>query len=86
MTTFAEEYRPILMVVTFALLGWAFYVTYRSKLRSAAMTFNKIVLWTVTAVVVALLFFPGLLSELTDTGDQFTADMHRTVISIEGMT
>ena len=86
MTTFAEQYRPILMAVTLAFLAWAFYVTYRSSIRSPAMTFNKVMLWAVTVAVVGLLFFPTLLTDFVAPGDQFTADMDRTVISIEGMT
>jgi hypothetical protein len=86
MTTFAEEYRPIFMAVTFGLLGWAFYVTYRSSVRSRVMTFNKVVLWAVTAVAVVLLFFPMAVTDFVAPGDRITADMDRTVISIEGMT
>ena len=86
MTTFAEEYRPIFMAVTFGLLGWAFYTTYRSSIRSRVMTFNKVVLWAVTVVAVFLLFFPMVLTDLITPADAITADMDRTVISIEGMT
>jgi hypothetical protein len=31
MVTILEEYRPIFMVVTFGLLGFAFYLTYRPR-------------------------------------------------------
>ena len=86
MTTFVEAYRPIFMIVTFGLLGWAFYVTYRSSMQSRVMTFNKVILWSVTVVAVVLLFFPMLLTDFVGSGDRITADMDRTVIRIEGMT
>ena len=86
MTTFAEDYRPIFMAVTVGFLGWAFYVTYRSNVRSKVMTFNKVMLWAVTGVAVVMLFFPTVVTDFVSPGDRITADMDRTVISIEGMT
>ena len=74
------------MTVTVGLLGWAFYVTYRSSSRSNVVTFNKVVLWAVTVCVVGLLFFPTVITNFVADGDRITADMDRTVISIEGMT
>jgi hypothetical protein len=74
------------MTVTFGLLGWAFYVTYRSSSRSPVMAFNKVILWAVTVAVAFLLFFPTVVTDFVTPGDRFTADMDRTVISIEGMT
>jgi heme/copper-type cytochrome/quinol oxidase subunit 2 len=93
-TTILEDYRPTFMVVTFALLGSAFYLTYRprrttsQRSTSAAkmMTFNKIMLWVVTAIVIVFLFFPHAVTNLFASGDQFTPNMQRTVIQIEGMT
>lgn len=86
MTTFVEAYRPIFMAVTVGFLGWAFYVTYRSSSQSATLALNKVILWAVTVVVVALLFFPAAATDTAESGHQITADMDRTVISIEGMT
>ena len=92
MTTFIEEYRAIFFVVTFALLAWAFYLTYRRRgsaadtPRSRIMTFNKVMLWAVTVVVVVFLFFPNTVTALLTADNEFTADMQRTVISVEGMT
>lgn len=80
-----EDYRPIFMVVTFAFLGLAFYLTYRSRNRSGVMTFNKVMLWAVTVIAVVFLFSPQV-TDLFASADKFTADMDRTVISIEGMT
>ena len=85
------------MVVTFGLLGSAFYLTYRPRATSAngsasgtpaskIMTFNKVMLWGVTVIVVAFLFFPQAATSLLATDDFVTADMERTVLSIEGMT
>jgi len=50
------------------------------------MSFNKIMLWVVTAIAVVFLFFPQRLEELTGARDEFTDDMVRSVIRIEGMT
>lgn len=86
MTTFVEEHRPIFMAVTFGLLGWAFYVTYRSRVRSRIMVMNKVILWAVTAAAVVLLFFPAVVTDYVTPGERITADMDRIVISIEGMT
>lgn len=97
MTTFLEQYRPIFIAVTFGFLGAAFYLTYRPR-RGAAneseqrtptsklMAANKVMLWAVTVVAVVFLFFPQAVSGLFASGDEFTADMQRTVIQIEGMT
>ena len=100
-----QEYRPLLMAVTFGFLGIAFYLTYRPRpslaasvdggneaasaqvrSRSRIMAMNKIMLWTVTAIAVAFLFFPQVITSYVSGGDRFTADMQRTVINIEGMT
>lgn len=54
--------------------------------RSTIMAFNKLMLWAVTVVAVGFLFFPQAITGLFATGDEFTADMDRTVIAIEGMT
>lgn len=92
MMTIVEEYRPILMVVTFGLLGCAFYLTYRPGATVAAgsrnrwMAFNKLMLWGVTVIAVVMLCFPHALPGLSASGGRFTADMQRTVIQIEGMT
>lgn len=85
------------MAVTFGLLGVAFYLTYRPRRpspdRSASgapaakiMAFNKVMLWAVTAIAVAFLFFPQTITSLWATNDVVTTDMERTVIRIEGMT
>ena len=54
--------------------------------RSNIMTMNKVMLWAVTVVAVVFLFFPQAFTSLVASNDEFTADMDRTVISIEGMT
>ena len=98
MTTFIQDYRLIFTTVTFAFLGAAFYLTYRPRRNSASeanesrspvatvMTFNKIMLWAVTVLVVMFLFFPQLVTNALASNDEFTDDMQRTVIQIEGMT
>lgn len=94
MTAVMQEYRPIFMAVTFGFLGFAFYLTYRPRGAAAAqggprsniMTMNKVMLWAVTGIAVVFLFFPQAFTGFVTADDQFTADMDRTVISIEGMT
>jgi hypothetical protein len=51
------------------------------------MTMNKVMLWGVTALAVVFLFFPQYVTRLIapETGE-FTADMDRTVLRVEGMT
>ena len=91
MMTTMERYRPFLMVVTFGLLGLAFFLAYRPR-RAAAekrpsrmLLMNKIVLWTVTVVVAFFLFCPQYVTRLVSTDEGFTADMNRTVLAVEGM-
>ena len=43
-------------------------------------------LWTVTVIVIVFLFFPQTVTNLFASSDKITADMQKTVISIEGMT
>jgi len=67
-----ERYRPAFVGVTVALLAGAFYLTYRTRCEprapdSACAThgkdrvdrINRVVLWVVTAVVLAILTFPN---------------------------
>lgn len=100
-----EEYRWVMMTVTFGFLGTAFYFTYRPKKGQAVqedccappisggrrrfnmMTMNKIMLWGVTAMAVVFLFFPQIVTAmLTPDAGEFTNDMTRTTLSIQGMT
>jgi len=80
------------MFVTFAFLGAAFYQTYRPRpkqsdqARSTIMTLNRVMLWTVAAVAIVFLFFPHAITGLYASSNDFTVDMDRTVITIEGMT
>jgi hypothetical protein len=51
------------------------------------MTANKVMLWAVTALAIAFLFFPQYVTRLIATGDQeITTQMTRTELRIEGMT
>lgn len=99
-----EEYRPLMMVVTFSFLGMAFYFTYRPKRAAAGqedccapaansgrrfnmMMMNKVMLWAVTVMAVVFLFFPQLVAAmLAPDNGEFTANMDRTVLKVEGMT
>ena len=51
------------------------------------MTMNKAMLWVVTVLAVAFLFFPQYFTGLFGAGnEQITADMNRLAVKIEGMT
>ncbi len=54
--------------------------------RSSIMTFNKLMLWAATVIAVVFLFFPQSFTSFVAASDEFTADMDRTVLRIEGMT
>ncbi|MBP85917.1 MAG: hypothetical protein CMJ64_04240 [Planctomycetaceae bacterium] len=58
----------------------------QNRSRSKIMTLNKVMLWAVTVIAVVFLSFPQTVTNLFASNDGFTADMDRTVISIEGMT
>ncbi len=97
-----EAYRPLFIVVTFGFLAAAFYFTYRPKKPNAAddccppatgrkfniMTLNKVILWIVTVMAVAFLFFPSYVGALVGAGksNAVNSDMRQTVVNIEGMT
>ena len=102
MMTFLDDYRPILTAVTFGLLGIAFYLSYRPRHSTAGeveggasamtgagsrmMTLNKIMLWVATAAAVLFLLFPQGVTGLFASDGEFSSDMQRTIIQIEGMT
>ena len=50
------------------------------------MTMNKIMLWAVTAMAIVFLFCPQFVMGLFAGDTEITADMTRTVLSVEGMT
>ena len=52
------------------------------------MALNKVMLWVVTVLAVAFLFFPSYVGVLFGTGDDaaVTENMNRAVFQIEGMT
>lgn len=62
--------------------------TSAGKRRFNLMTFNKAILWVVTVLAVAFLFFPSYVGLLFGTGNKtaVTASMNRAVFKIEGMT
>ena len=59
-----------------------------TKGRFNMMTMNKAMLWGVTVMAVAFLFFPSYVGALFGTGDEnaVTNDMNQAVIKVEGMT
>lgn len=58
------------------------------KSRFTMMTLNKAMLWVVTVLAVAFLFFPSYVGVLFGTGNEaaVTGNMNRAVIQIDGMT
>ncbi|QDV90789.1 Mercuric reductase [Phycisphaerae bacterium RAS2] len=58
------------------------------KRRFGVMALNKVMLWVVTVLVVAFLFFPKYVGLLMGTGNgsAVTAKMQRAMIRVEGMT
>lgn len=107
-----EAWRPVLLPVTFLLLGFAFYKTYRGPkvalttgvtgeaatetaaaccpptARSTLKKFSVVMLWVVTAVVLAFTFFPAAVSKLMAdrTPPAAKADLDRVFLSVDGMT
>ncbi|NOY29727.1 MAG: Mercuric transport protein MerT [Planctomycetes bacterium] len=58
-----------------------------AKGRFGMMAMNKIMLWGVTAMAVAFLFFPSYVGSLLEgDGSAVTKGMNRSVFAIEGMT
>ena len=58
-----------------------------SKSRFNMMTMNKVMLWAVTILAIAFLFFPKYFTGMIMAeGSEFTDDMTRTVLTVEGMT
>ena len=88
MTAVLESYRPLFIIVTFGLLGFAFYLTYRPSAANSTkmMALNKAMLWGVTFVAALFLFFPQFVTQFASADGGFTSDMTRTVVKIEGMT
>lgn len=120
-----EAWRPVLLPITFALLGLAFYFTYRKPKAtthpsggtaaggeaccavpateskgeaccppaggrvSTLKKVNKVMLWVVTAFVLAFAFFPNYVGYILGGGGDTLAaraDLDKTVVAIEGMT
>ena len=92
-----ERYRLIFILVTFAFLGAAFYLTYRRKRTTDAccdinttkkVRIKKIVLWAITAVAVGLLLFPYVYEAFNrlPTTVSLSEYQKRVVIRVEGMT
>ncbi|MBX9584980.1 MAG: cation transporter [Gemmataceae bacterium] len=102
-----EAYRPVFIGLTVVFLAAAFYFAYRprraastsadccaaptAKSRFSMMKLNKVVLWVVTALAVAFLFFPQYMKFfLTGGGTEEPAAnnplVRTTTFSVEGMS
>ncbi|MCR4289721.1 MAG: mercuric transporter MerT family protein [Candidatus Scalindua sp.] len=90
-----EKYRPLFMIITFAFIGTAFYLTYRKKKSDECCDINnvkidrikKVILWIITVVAVGLLFFPYAYGTFgkSDSVVQMNDDLQKVVIKVEGM-
>lgn len=89
-----KKYRPIFMLVTFILIGMAFYFTYRKKnsedacCKTKTNRVKKIAPWIITVVAVGLLLFPYLYSSSgkSVSNVKMEDNMKKLVIEVEGMT
>ncbi len=62
-------------------------VSQTGKRRFNMMALNKAMLWAVTVMAVVFLFFPEYVTGLFGAdGREITADMQRTVLTVDGMT
>ena len=62
-------------------------VSVTGKRRFNMMALNKVMLWGVTVMAVVFLFFPGAVTGmLSPDSPEITADMQRTLFTVEGMT
>jgi len=59
-----------------------------TKRRFNLMAFNKVMLWVVTVLAIAFLFFPSYVGRLVGSGagPAVTASMNQTMFRVEGMT
>ena len=92
-----EKWRPVFLVVTFALLALAWYLTYRKPKAaceegSACATkpvakWNKVVLWFATAIVLIAAAFPSLSSAILratqPTAPVAVADENSAVLKVK---
>ncbi|MCR4289398.1 MAG: mercuric transporter MerT family protein [Candidatus Scalindua sp.] len=91
-----EKYRPLFMIITFAFIGMAFYLTYRKKkgddcceIKQVKMDrIKKISLWVIAAVAVGLMLFPYVYGHFgrSDSATPMSDDLQQVVIKVEGMT
>ena len=94
-----ERYRPILLIVAFALLGVAFYFAYRKQAtgdccdsreaKGAPMrSLNRAMLWVVTAATIAFAFFPNCIGAFAGSGatDKIPPGYQTKEFVIDGMT
>lgn len=99
--TILEPYRPIFIVFTVLLLGYAFYRVYRKPKEEECEPgsycanpksdkINKIALWTVTILVIGLLLFPYVvpMNSQASVATPATAPVktEKVVLSVQGMT
>lgn len=82
---FVEAYRPWLLGITVLLLAVAFRLTYRAPATRLA-TFNKVVLWIATVVVIAFAAFPSYVSRIVGKGAAQPGSRESMRLRIEGMT
>ncbi|GAB4244830.1 MAG: hypothetical protein OHK0028_23000 [Deltaproteobacteria bacterium] len=94
--TAMEKYRPIWMAATLVFLGLAFFRVYRkprevactpgSACSSVAGRRNKIIIWTVTVLILGLLALPYLISYAYAGSPGEAAVTRQVTLSVRNMT
>lgn len=98
-----ETYRPPFIALTIVFLGAAFWFAYRPRKCSTSegsccpptdakvrtiQEFNRAILWVVTVIAIAFLFFPSYSGLLVSGGNSLAGrdDLDTITVKIEGMT
>ena len=78
----AYQTRP----ATLFIVGWLPVIGWLLRALRERAASRRIMLWAATAVALVFLFFPQAFTGLFASSSEFTVDMDRTVLTIEGMT
>lgn len=92
-----EKYRPLFMLITSGFLAFTFYKVYFKPEKDCSETdssctnpkadkINKIVLWSVTVVVVGMLISPNIIPFLVSNNKAQSVLTKQVTLNVEGMT
>lgn len=90
-----ERFRPIFIVLTFLILGIAFYLTYRKRTISCAdglcevhgvSKWNKLTLWAITIFALTFLTFPEWSPILLNAQTEVSTMNQTVTLNVSGMT